>query len=173
MRQIIGMLTLFTALTAIAIAAQPEVGTQAPDFRLQDQNGQWHTLADYQGRWVVVYFYPKDDTPGCTTEACAFRDDIFKFRKMDVALLGVSLDSVESHAEFAEKYHLPFPLLADTGKQAAKAYGVIRAMGLFTSRETFIVGPDGRIAVHYDKVDPDNHSEQVLGDLAALISGES
>ena len=173
MRQFIATFTLFTALAGIAFAGQPEVGGNAPDFRLQDQNGQWHSLEDYAGQWVVMYFYPKDDTPGCTTEACAFRDDIFKFRKMDVALLGLSLDSVESHAEFAEKYHLPFPLLADTDKQAAKAFGVMSTLGLFASRETFIIDPDGRVARHYGKVKPETHSAEVLGDLAALISGES
>lgn len=172
MRQIIATFTLYSVLTAMALAGQPEVGEKAPDFRLQDQNGQWHSLEDYAGQWVVMYFYPKDDTPACTTQACAFRDDIFKFRKMDVALLGLSLDDVESHAEFAEKYHLPFPLLADTGKQAAKAFGVMR-MGLFASRETFIIDPQGRVARHYVRVKPDTHSAAVLGDLAALISGES
>lgn len=172
MRQIIALFTLFAALTGMALAGQPGVGDAAPEFRLQDQDGQWHSLEDYAGQWVVMYFYPKDDTPGCTTQACAFRDDIFKYRKMDVALLGLSLDNVDSHAEFAEKYHLPFPLLADSDKEAARAYGVMR-LGLFASRETFVIDPEGRIARHYGKVDPDTHSETVLGDLAALISGES
>ena len=166
------LVTLFLSLLIVvpAQAGKPAAGEAAPSFRLQDQNGDWHELGDYDGRWVVMYFYPKDDTPGCTTEACAFRDDIFKFRKMDVALLGVSLDDVESHAEFAQKYHLPFPLLADTSREAAKAYGVLRKFGPIkvANRETFIIGPDGVVARHYAKVDPATHSAQVLADLAQL-----
>ncbi|NND61269.1 MAG: peroxiredoxin [Gammaproteobacteria bacterium] len=154
-------------------AEQPAVGEPAPDFRLQDQNGDWHSIGDYSGQWVVMYFYPKDDTPGCTTEACAFRDDIFKFRKMKANLLGVSVDDVKSHAEFAEKYHLPFPLLSDVDKDAAEKYGVLGMMGLYTKRETFIIAPDGSIAQHYRKVDPDKHSAQVLADLAVLMETDS
>lgn len=162
--------SLLTLLAVPVHAGQPGIGEPAPAFRLQDQNGDWHELDDYEGRWVVLYFYPKDDTPGCTTEACAFRDDIFKFRAMDVALLGVSLDNIESHAEFAAKYHLPFPLLADTSHEAARSYGVLRSLGpvKMARRETFVIDPDGVVAQHYDKVDPDTHSAQVLADLAQL-----
>ncbi len=178
------MKTAAWALTALATtlilaanplgAAQPEAGEPAPDFRLQDQNGDWHTLEDYRGRWVALYFYPKNDTPGCTTEACAFRDDIFKFKKMGVAIVGVSLDDVASHAEFAEKYHLPFTLLSDAESDTAKAYGVLRNFGLMkvAARETFLIDPEGRIALHYDKVDPDEHSAQVLADLNRLMGTE-
>jgi len=154
-----------------AAAGVPAVGSVAPAFKLADQNGQWHSLADYRGKWVVIYFYPKDDTPGCTTEACAFRDNIFAFDKLGAAVLGISVDDVASHKAFAEKHGLPFTLLADPTKSVAKAYGVLKAyMGVMemAHRETFIVDPQGRIAKHYDTVDPDGHSKVVLEDLEAL-----
>ncbi|UCG73144.1 MAG: peroxiredoxin [Chromatiales bacterium] len=152
--------------------AQPEAGDEAPGFRLQDQNGEWHTLGDYRGKWITLYFYPKDDTPGCTTEACAFRDNIFAFDRIGAVVLGVSLDDVESHAQFAEKYSLPFPLLADSGSDTARAYGVLSSMGSFkmAKRETFLIDPQGRIAKHYAKVSPANHSEEVLGDIETLMA---
>ncbi|MBT8135792.1 MAG: peroxiredoxin [Gammaproteobacteria bacterium] len=156
-----------------ALAGPPAVGEMAPSFELLDQKGKTHAVDDYRGKWVVMYFYPKDDTPGCTTEACAFRDDIFKFRKMGVSILGVSVDDVKSHAEFAEKYSLPFPLLADTDMTTTRAYGVLRNYGLLklSSRQTFVIDPDGRIAKHYAKVDPDTHSSQLQADIAALVAG--
>ena len=98
------------------------IGQVAPDFNLQDQNGKWHTLKDYRGQWVVLFFYPKDDTPGCTTEACSFRDNIFEFKGLDTQILGVSLDDVSSHKEFSEKYSLPYPILADVTKECAEEY---------------------------------------------------
>lgn len=151
--------------------SQPAVGDAAPEFRLQDQNNSWHTLEDYRGQWVVLYFYPKADTPGCTTEACAFRDDIFKFKKIGAKVMGVSLDDVASQKEFADKYHLPFPLLSDAQQQTAMDYGVMRNLGLakYAKRQTFIISPEGRIAAHYEKVDPDKHSGQVLADLERLM----
>lgn len=170
MRRVFVALISCLLFAAGASAEQPAPGDPAPEFRLQDQNSDWHSLADYQGQWVVLYFYPKNDTPGCTTEACAFRDDIFKFRKLGAQILGVSLDPVESHAEFAARYSLPFPLLSDAEKQAAGQYGVLRMMGLYTKRETFVIAPDGTIAMHYRKVDPDTHSAQVLADLGKLMN---
>jgi thioredoxin-dependent peroxiredoxin len=152
-------------------AAAPEAGALAPEFRLQDQTGAWHQLKDYRGKWVVLYFYPKDDTPGCTTQACEFRDNIFAFKKLGAEILGVSVDDVESHKQFAEEHGLPFTLLADSTKETAKAYGVLRsALGLMeiASRETFIIDPQGRIAKHYPSVDPKGHSQLVLGDLKDL-----
>jgi peroxiredoxin Q/BCP len=164
---------VFSLVFASAAAAAPEVGSAAPEFRLQDQDGKWHTLADFRGRWVALYFYPKDDTPGCTKEACAFRDNIFAFDELDAVILGVSLDDVASHAEFAEKYSLPFPILADTDKTAATAYGVYRKMVGFemASRESFLIDPQGNIVKHYATVDPAKHSEEVLADLRALQEG--
>ena len=105
--------------------SQPSVGEIAPTFKLQDQNGDWHTLEDYKGQYVVLFFYPKDGTPGCTTEACNFRDNIFAFDDLDTQILGISLDDVESHKEFSEKYSLPYPILADVEKESAVSYGVL------------------------------------------------
>lgn len=149
----------------------PAVGVAAPDFNLQDQNGDWHKLADYSGKWLAVYFYPKDDTPGCTTEACSFRDNIFAFEAIGAKVVGISVDDVDSHKEFSEKYKLPFTLLADPGGKVCKSYGVLsNYLGLkIASRESFIIDPDGRIARHYSKVDPNTHTEEVLADLQSLM----
>jgi peroxiredoxin Q/BCP len=146
------------------------VGAAAPEFELPDQEGQLHSLEDYRDQWVVLYFYPKDETPGCTTEACEFRDNIFAFRDLNAQILGVSLDDVESHKAFAENHGLPFPLLADVDGTAATAYGVkTRMLGMeVAKRQTFVIAPDGTIAKHYEKVDPSEHSKQVLADLEAL-----
>ena len=133
-----------------------------------------HSLDQYLGKWVVVYFYPKDDTPGCTTEACNFRDDIFKLRAMDAEVLGVSLDSTESHALFAEKYGLPFPLLSDAAGDVAEQYGCLtdwKGMKI-AARHTFIIDPGGNIAKIYRKVDPDSHSAEIRADLTALQAGK-
>lgn len=146
------------------------VGTAAPEFRLQDQQGEWHDLEQYKGKWVALYFYPKDDTPGCTTEACSFRDNIFAFDALNAVVLGVSLDDVDSHAEFAEKYSLPFSILADSDKQAAEAYGVIMKIGpmQLAKRESFLIDPSGVVVKHYSSVNPNTHTEEVLADLRAL-----
>lgn len=150
--------------------AQVAVGEMAPDFRLQDQNGQWHTLAQHRGQWIALYFYPKDQTPGCTKEACAFRDNIFAFDSLGAVILGVSLDDVKSHEEFAKKYSLPFSLLADTDGAVANRYDVLNVIGpmKLARRESFLIGPDGRIVKQYRKVDPEKHSAEVLADLEAL-----
>jgi peroxiredoxin Q/BCP len=151
-------------------ADQVGVGDAAPEFELYDQDGRLHSLEDYRDQWVVLYFYPKDQTPGCTTEACEFRDNIFAFQRLDAQILGVSLDDVESHQKFAEKHGLPFPLLADTEGHAADAYGVrTRMFGMTVAkRQTFLVDPQGRIAKHYSKVSPEEHSAEVLADLREL-----
>lgn len=148
------------------------VGGTAPEFELADQDGQLHSLEDYRDQWVVLYFYPKDETPGCTTEACEFRDNIFAFRDLNAQILGVSLDDVASHKAFAENHGLPFPLLADTDGVAATAYGVkTRRFGMdLAKRETFLIAPGGTIAKHYREVDPAEHSRQVLADLAKLAA---
>lgn len=155
-----------------AVAADFSVGDPAPAFELKDQSGEPHTLQDYRGKWLVLYFYPKDDTPGCTTEACEFRDNIFAFRKLNSQIIGISLDDESSHQEFAEKYSLPFPLLADVDGTAASAYGVLRNMVAFkvAKRETFLIDPEGRIAKHYEDVNPDSHSQEVLADLERLTA---
>jgi len=150
------------------------IGAPAPEFELSDQTGQLHSLEDYRDQWVVLYFYPKDETPGCTTEACEFRDNIFEFRKINVQILGVSFDDVESHRKFAENYDLPFPLLADTEGNAAEAYGVkTKMLGMTVAkRQTFLIDPAGNLAKHYDKVKPETHSAEVLSDLKALGASE-
>ena len=168
-------LALFCLMSAGAADASVElvVGQPAPEFELSDQDGQLHSLEDYRDRWVVLYFYPKDETPGCTTEACEFRDNIFAYRKMNVQILGVSFDDVESHKKFAENHDLPFPLLADPEGTAAEAYGVKTKFAGMTlaKRQTFIIDPDGNLAKHYEKVKPATHSEEVLADLELLIAG--
>jgi thioredoxin-dependent peroxiredoxin len=150
-------------------APRPE-GSAAPDFELQDQHGKVHRLADYAGRWLVLYFYPRDDTPGCTEQACRLRDDIGVLGDLDAAVVGVSVDDVASHAAFAEKYRLPFPLLADADGRVAAAYGSLLNLGLvrFARRQTFIIDPNGRIAIHFTKVDPASHVQQVAQALRAL-----
>ncbi len=153
------------------LASDFAIGDPAPGFELPDQNGDVHSLEDYRDEWVALYFYPKDDTPGCTTEACEFRDDIFKFRRMGAQVIGVSLDDEESHKEFAEKYDLPFPLLADTEGTTAQAYGVKKKwLGVISiaDRQTFLIDPQGHIAKHYEDVDPATHSAEILADLAEL-----
>ena len=168
-----GLLLSIPFAAAADDAAGPQDGQAAPDFRLQDQKGAWHTLAQYHGKWVVLYFYPKDDTPGCTTEVCTFRDDVAKLHRQNAEVLGVSLDDVGSHEAFAAKYHVPFPLLSDSTQAAARAYGVLATHGTMTyaRRETFLVDPDGHVAKHYKDVDPKANSGQVLADLALLKKG--
>jgi len=145
-------------------------GSAAPGFSLQDQNGQTQRLSDYAGRWLVLYFYPKDDTPGCTQEACRFRDDIGVLGNLNAAVVGVSVDDAQSHADFSKKYQLPFPLLSDPDGHTAAAYGSLLNLGLirFARRHTFIISPDGRIAARFDKVNPDSHAQDVARTLETL-----
>ncbi|QKT04638.1 peroxiredoxin [Ectothiorhodospiraceae bacterium 2226] len=145
-------------------------GAPAPDFELPDQHGRLHRLRDYRGNWVLLYFYPKDDTPGCTTEACAFRDALREFQALDALVLGVSRDGPPSHAMFVDKYDLNFPLLADTGTKAATAYGAVWGVGPLKAirRQSFLIDPEGRIARIYRSVDAPRHAGQVLEDLRAL-----
>ena len=169
------LLIVGTLAAQIAVSAgNVAVGNPAPEFELPDQVGQLHSLEDYRDQWVVLYFYPKDETPGCTTQACEFRDNIFAFRELNAQILGVSLDDVESHKAFADNHNLPFPLLADTEGVTADLYGVKTKMMGWTvaKRQTFLIDPDGKIAKHYEKVDPDEHSAEVLADLAALGAGQ-
>ena len=148
----------------------PQAGQAAPAFRLPDQDGTSRALADYQGKWVVLYFYPKDDTPGCTQEACLFRDDLHKLTRLGAQVIGISVDDSSSHAEFARKYHLPFPLLADKGGTVAESYGALTNLGLvkFAKRYTFLIDPQGRIARIYLKVDTSRHSGEIIEDLTRL-----
>jgi len=146
------------------------VGDPAPDFSLVDQNGKLQHLSAFRNRWLVLYFYPKDDTPGCTKEACTFRDDYLKLAKLNADVLGVSIDNEKSHAAFSSKYHLPFPLLSDSDGKIADAYGSYFSFGplKFARRHTFIIDPAGGIAAIYRKVEPGKHSSQILHDLSEL-----
>ena len=145
-------------------------GSAAPEFSLLDQSGHTHRLSDYNGRWLVLYFYPKDDTPGCTQEACRFRDDIGVLGNLNAAIVGVSTDDVQSHTDFAKKYQLPFPLLSDPDGQTAEAYGSLLNLRLirFARRHTFIIAPDGLIAARFDKVNPASHAQDVARVLLGL-----
>lgn len=165
-----GTALLMLGLTGPA-RAEITVGEAAPDFRLRDQNAEWHTLENYRGTWVALYFYPKDDTPGCTKEACAFRDNIFAFEKIGAVILGVSLDDVSSHQAFAKKYSLPFSLLSDADGTTAEAYGVLASFAgiRVAKRQSFLIDPQGRVVHHYKKVNPETHSEEVLANLRELM----
>jgi len=145
-----------------------ETGSPAPDFTLTDQNGDPHTLSEYQGRWVLVYFYPKDDTPGCTMEACTFRDRYADFKTAELKVFGVSTDGIESHKKFAEKYDLPFSLLADTSAAVTKLYGVKMPAVRVAKRHSFLIDPEGTIRKIYRNVTPADHPEDILEDLKAL-----
>ncbi len=150
------------------------IGDTAPAFSLTDQDGVTHSLHDTKGKWVLIYFYPKDDTPGCTKQACAIRDALPNFKKLDCIVYGISTDSKESHKKFEEKFNLPFTLLADAEKEVVQAYGVWapkKFMGreyLGTLRTSFLIDPQGNIAKIYAKVKPELHAEEVLADLKAL-----
>ena len=149
-----------------------KVGAAAPDFELPDQDGKTRKLSDYRGQTILLYFYPRDFTPGCTTEACQIRDSFPKFSDGNTQVLGISTDSVESHKKFAQKYNLPFTLLADIKKEVVKSYGVYKPkkfLGkefLGVVRTSFLVGEDGKIKKIYEKVKPAIHAEEVLKDLA-------
>jgi len=149
-------------------------GDQAPDFAAQTQNGDMISLSVLRGKNVILYFYPKDDTPGCTKEACAFRDDFAAFRKKGAVVLGVSIDSAKSHAKFAEKYKLPFTLVVDEAKEIVQKYGVWgekRFMGrnyMGTHRVTFLIGPDSKIRKIWPLVKPAEHAREVLAALSSV-----
>ena len=146
----------------------PEVGAGAPDFSLHDQHGKPHSLSSYAGRWLVLYFYPKDDTPGCTREACAFRDGLAKLQAAGAAVVGVSVDTQASHGKFAAKYHLNFPLLADTDGSVSRHYGTLMdwKISRLAKRTTFLITPAGQLHHVYEHVDPTRHADEILSDLA-------
>ena len=148
-----------------------KVGETAPDFDGPTWNGTRLGLKDFVGKKnVVLYFYPKDDTPGCTKEACSFRDNLRSIRDLGTEIVGVSLDSVESHRKFATKYALPFPLVTDEDKRIANAYGVLRETGNRTQRVTFLIDKNGKIAKIFPKVDVTSHTEEILAALKELSS---
>ena len=149
-------------------------GKKAPAFTLKDQGGKTHKLADYAGRPVILYFYPKDDTPGCTKEACSFRDNLTKFKTSKAAILGVSILDEASKAKFAKKYALTFPLLADEDHAVADSYGAWQQKSLYgrkymgVARISYLIGPDGKVAKRWDSVKPTEHPAEVLAAIAAL-----
>ena len=164
---------IFVALIlpiSLASLAQIKIGSKAPNFTLSDQNSIQHQLSDYEGSWVILYFYPKDDTPGCTTQACDFRDAVKRIIASKSNVFGVSLDSVESHKRFADKNNLPFSLLSDESGEVSEAYDSLNNFMSFKSakRNTFIIDPDGKVAKIYLSVKPSTHSQMVLNDLNQL-----
>ena len=163
----VSVIALFLTASSSSIAAL-KVGDKAPNFSLQDQNNVTHTLSDYEGQWVVLYFYPKDDTPGCTTQACDFRDAVKRIIASKSVVFGLSLDSVASHKLFAEKYNLPFSLLADETGEVSELYDSLHWLKSYSKRNTFIVDPEGNIVKIYLSVDPKTHSQMVLSDLESL-----
>lgn len=177
-------ITLFTIVLIVAILGYasmslakdlPKVGEKAPDFNLLDTKGESHNLSNYSGKWLVLYFYPKDDTPGCTKEACSFRDDLAQLQKLGGQVVGVSVDDSDSHAKFAEKYHLPFPLLADKDGAVADSYGALTNLFVvkLAKRYTFLINPNGIIEKTYLSVDTSRHSQQIIDDLTALKAAKS
>ena len=150
------------------------IGDKALEFNLPDQKGKMHSLKDQKGKWTLLYFYPKDDTPGCTIEACTIRDNYPAFKKLGITVFGMSADPVKKHEKFSEKYDLPFTLLSDEEKETLEAYGVWgkkKFMGreyMGISRESFLIDPKGKIVKIYEKVRPAQHAEEVLGDLKTL-----
>lgn len=153
----------------------PKMGEKAPDFNLPDAKGELHCLSNYAGQWLVLYFYPKDDTPGCTKEACSFRDDLAQLQKLGGQVVGISVDNSDSHAKFAEKYHLPFPLLADKGGTVADSYGALTNLFVvkLAKRYTFLINPNGIIEKSYLSVDTSRHSQEIINDLTALKANKS
>lgn len=150
------------------------IGNLAPDFVLPDQTGKTHQLANYQGKWLLLYFYPKDNTPGCTVEACTLRDNWADFAKLNAMVLGISADSVASHQKFSLKHSLPFPILADEQKTMLQAYGAIAEKSIFgktflgIKRSSFLLDPKGKIVKIYKNVKPAEHAAQVLADIKAM-----
>jgi len=151
-----------------------EPGKKAPSFSLPDQQGKLHSLADYTGQPLVIYFYPKDDTPGCTKESCAFQDNLPKFKKSKAAVLGMSVLDSASKAKFAKKYDLTFPLLADQDHAVMEKYGVWQEKSMYgkkymgVARTTYLIGPDGKVVQRWDGVKVDGHAEEVLAAAQAL-----
>jgi len=174
---IFSLLSIFALLVASQLARAGEVrkiGDAAPNFKLPDQNGKIYTLADFYGQWLVLYFYPKDDTPGCTEQACNFRDDLSQLTRLGAQVVGVSVDDSKSHADFANKYALPFPLLSDNNADVTTRYGVLRNLGIYkvARRYTFLVDPQGEISKVYDKVETSRHSKNIIEDLNKLLAAE-
>ncbi len=150
------------------MATMPQQGQRLPDVEFVTESGERLAAGDLVGQKTVLYFYPKDDTPGCTKEACAFRDRMEDYRGAEIRVYGVSLDDPESHRRFREKYDLNFPLLTDEGGRAAEALGVLRENRQMANRVTFLLAPDGKVAKAYPDVSPETHADEILQDAATL-----
>ena len=149
-----------------------EINNKAPSFSLLDHTQQKHNLSDYQGQWVILFFYPKDNTPGCTVAACNFRDNYSSITAMNTQILGINTDDEESHVRFVNKQQLPFPLLIDKQGEVSKLYGALFKLGpiKLCKRHSFVIDPQGNVAKIYRKITPSQHSQQVLSDLKELQS---
>lgn len=167
---VIGIALLLWRSTAFANRNLPKAGDPAPGFSLVDQHGTVRGNDDFRGKWLVLYFYPRDDTPGCTKQACAFRDDMHQLTAFGAEIIGVSVDTTASHAEFAKKYNLPFSLLADDKGEVARRYGSIRDLGFvkFARRNTFLIDPQGKVAKAYLSASTSRNSQQIIDDLRKL-----
>ena len=163
-----GVIMFFSS--QIAQAETPKIGQPAPNFKLPDQNGKIHTLNNFHGKWLALYFYPKDDTPGCTEQACKFRDDLHKLEALGANVVGISVDNTTSHAKFAREYNLPFPLLADNNGETAAQYDSLLNLIIvkFAKRNTFLIDPDGKIAKIYLSASTSRNSVEVIEDLRKL-----
>lgn len=169
------LVTIMLVPRVFSRSVVPSEGRKAPDFSLPSQDGSMVSLKDYRGKWVVLYFYPKDMTPGCTREAHNFQADQAKYAQRNAVVLGVSLDSVDSHKKFCAKDSLTFKLLSDTDRTVSSRYGSLTNFGIarFAARNTFLIDPEGRIAKVYTSVDPTKHSAQVLTALDQLQKAEA
>ena len=168
---LIGIAIVFYLLRANVMAAPIlKIGDDAPTFALPDSQGNQVNLTDYKGKWLVLYFYPKDDTPGCTTEACHFRDDFKFLESLGAKVVGVSIDDSFSHKKFAEKYNLPFPLLSDSSGEVASRYGALNNFLVIklAKRYTYLINPQGKIAKIYLSIDTSKHSQEIIEDLKPL-----
>ena len=147
-----------------------KIGDDAPSFALLDSRGNQVSLNDYKGKWAILYFYPKDDTPGCTKEACQFRDDFKTLEALGAKVVGISVDDSFSHRKFAEKYNLPFPLLSDASGEVADRYGALNNFLIIklAKRYTYLINPEGKIAKIYQSVDTSKHSQEIIEDLKKL-----
>lgn len=168
LRYVLALLVWLAPVWAGAQTLQP--GMAAPAFALPDADGKTRQLADWRGQWLVLYFYPRDNTPGCTAEAAAFRDAQPRFAALKAQVVGVSLDDGNSHRAFAAEHRLPFPLLVDSDGSTARAYGALANFGIvkFAKRHSFLIDPDGRVAKTYRDVDPARHAEEIIADLKEL-----
>lgn len=169
---LIGVVLLLWRSVASANRNLPKAGAQAPGFSLPDQDDRLRTNADFRGKWLVLYFYPKDDTPGCTEQACMFRDDLQRLTALGAEIVGVSVDDLQSHQAFATKHGLPFPLLADAKGELARRYGSVHDLGLIriARRNTFLIDPQGQVAKVYLSANTSRNSQEIIDDLKQLTA---